>query len=103
LLNHPLIDSQRSTIASFARRGLAAQDLANAQGEVGYRDNYLASLHSTLLDRRLIGHGGAGDGAECGAQGRRRAGKTLNEAGAQLVAWSHQRTFIRHCQRTRPG
>jgi len=87
LLNQSLIDSQRSTIASFAaEKDSLRKDLANAQGEVGYRDNYLASLHSTLLTGRLIGHRVVLVMAPNAARKDVDAlAKTLNEAGAQLV------------------
>jgi hypothetical protein len=91
LLNQSLIDSQRSTIASFAaEKDSLRKDLAGAQGEVNYRDNYLASLHSTLLTGRLIGHrvvlvvapGAARRDVDALA-------KTFTEAGAQLVGRVH--------------
>jgi len=91
LLNQSLIDSQRSTIASFAaEKDSLRKDLATAQGQVNYRDTYLASLHSTLLTGRLIGHRVVlviGPGAA-----RRDVdalAKTFNEAGAQLVGRVH--------------
>jgi hypothetical protein len=91
LLNQSLIDSQRSTIASFAaEKDSLRKDLATAQGQVSYRDSYLASLHSTLLTGRLIGHRVVlvvGPGAA-----RRDVdalAKTFNEAGAQLVGRVH--------------
>jgi hypothetical protein len=91
LLNQSLIDSQRSTIASFAaEKDSLRKDLAGAQGDVNYRDNYLASLHSTLLTGRLIGHrvvlviapGAARRDVDALA-------KTFTEAGAQLVGRVH--------------
>jgi hypothetical protein len=57
LLNQSLIDSQRSTIASFAgEKDTLRHDLAAAQAQVDYRDDYLTALHDTLLTGRLIGH-----------------------------------------------
>jgi hypothetical protein len=57
LLNQSLIDSQRSTIAGLAgEKDALRHDLATAQNQVGYRDEYLASLHDTLLAGRLVGH-----------------------------------------------
>jgi hypothetical protein len=91
LLNQSLIDSQRSTIASFAaEKDSLRKDLATAQGQVNYRDSYLASLHSTLLTGRLIGHrvvlviapGAARKDVDALA-------KTFTEAGAQLVGRVH--------------
>jgi hypothetical protein len=87
LLNQSLIDSQRSTIASFAaEKDSLRKDLAAAQGQVGYRDSYLASLHSTLLTGRLIGHRVVLISAPNAARRDVDAlARTLNEAGAQLV------------------
>jgi Copper transport outer membrane protein, MctB len=57
LLNQSLIDSQRSTIASFAgEKDALRHDLAAAQSQVAYRDDYLSSLRDTLLTGRLTGH-----------------------------------------------
>lgn len=87
LLNQSLIDSQRSTIASFAaEKDSLRKDLATAQGQVGYRDNYLASLHSTLLTGRLIGHRVVlVSGPNAARKDVDALAKTFNEAGAQLV------------------
>jgi len=86
LLNQSLIDSQRSTIAGLAgEKDSLRHDLAGAQSEVTYRDQYLASLHATLLTGRLLGHrvqmitlpGAARKDADSLI-------KTLTEAGAQI-------------------
>lgn len=56
LLNQSLLDSQRGQISSLAEeKDKLRSDLALAQGQVTYRDDYLASLNSTLLPSRLLG------------------------------------------------
>jgi hypothetical protein len=86
LLNQSLLDSQRATISSLAQEkdGLR-RDLAVAQGQVAYRDDYLASLNTTLLPSRLLGQRVVlvtlprSDEKEVAA-----LTKTLTEAGAQV-------------------
>jgi hypothetical protein len=57
LLNQSLIDSQRSTIATFAdEKNSLRRDLGIAQGQIAYRDDYFASLYSRLLTGQLAGH-----------------------------------------------
>lgn len=86
LLNQSLIDSQRSTIAAFAgEKESLRQDLARAQNEISYRDNYLTELRETLLPGRLLGHrvavivlpGASGKDVDVLA-------RTITESGAQL-------------------
>jgi hypothetical protein len=57
LLNQKLLDSQRSTIASYANdKEALRRDLEAAQSQVAYRDEYFASLYSRLLTGQLSGH-----------------------------------------------
>lgn len=87
LLNQSLIDSQRATISSFAgEKDALREELALAQGQVTYRDNYLGSLRSTLLPSRLLGQRVSlvllpGSDAEIADE----LSKTLVEAGAQVA------------------
>lgn len=56
LLNQSLLDSQRATISSLAKeKDELRGDLTVTEGQVSYRDDYLASLNTTLLPSRLIG------------------------------------------------
>ncbi len=56
LLNQSLLDSQRATISSLAKeKDELRSELTVTEGQVGYRDDYLASLNTTLLPSRLIG------------------------------------------------
>ncbi|MGQ0464673.1 MAG: copper transporter [Sporichthyaceae bacterium] len=87
LLNQSLIDRQSSQITALQgeKNGLRSS-LDAAQGQIAYRDNYLAELRGTLLPGRLIGHrvtivvmpGASGKDVDTLA-------RTLNEAGAQIA------------------
>lgn len=87
LLNQSLIDRQSSQITALQgeKNGLR-QNLDAAQGQIAYRDNYLADLRGTLLPGRLLGHrvsivvmpGASGKDVDA-------LTRTLNEAGAQIA------------------
>lgn len=87
LLNQSLIDRQNSQIiALLGEKNGLRQSLDGAQGQIAYRDNYLAGLRGTLLPGRLLGHrvsivvlpGASGKDVDA-------LTRTLGESGAQIA------------------